>query len=85
MTRTVNIEVYCDTPEGDREVFAVVSEHRSDLPKPFNAQVQAWAQAEFDQLSVGERVPQAGELEYEPNGAIVEIRRYESSTDVKSQ
>lgn len=80
MTRTVNIEVYCDTPEGDREVFAVVSEHRPDLPKPFDAQVQAWAQAEFAELTVGQSISDAGELEYEPNGDIVEIRKHEEAS-----
>jgi hypothetical protein len=72
--RTVNIEVYCDRPEGEREVFAVVSDHRPDLPKPFDDTVQEWAREHFDHLGVGDSVTEAGTLAYEPNGEIVDIR-----------
>ena len=74
MTRSVNIEVYCDKPEGEREVFGVVSEHRPDLPKPFDEPVQQWVREHFDHLEVGDEVLEAGELIYEPNGEIVEIQ-----------
>jgi hypothetical protein len=72
--RTVNIEVYCDRPEGEREVFAVASDHRPDLPKPFNNTVQQWARMHFDYLEVGDTVREALTLVYEPNGEIVEIQ-----------
>lgn len=74
MTRTVNIEVYCDSREGERDVFAVASEHRADLPKPFDAQLQEWAKEHFSHLDIGDQIPEAGELIYEPSGDIVEIR-----------
>lgn len=67
MTKTVNIEVYCD----DGEVFGVASEHRSDLPKPFDEQLQEWVQSTFDELEVGEELSEAGEMVYNPNGDIV--------------
>lgn len=74
MTRSVNIEVYCDqTPDRGAEVFAVVSEHRSDLPKPFDERVQQWAKEHFHGLSVGDGVPNAGTMIYEPHGEIVNI------------
>lgn len=72
--RTVNIEVYCDRPEGEREVFAVVSDHRSDLPKPLDEPVQAWARKHFEHLKVGESISEAGTLVYEPNSEIIEIQ-----------
>lgn len=75
MTETVDIEVYCDETDGEREVFAVASEHRPDLPKPFDSQLQEWVQKNFDNLEVGDSLPEAAEMEYEPNGDIVEFRR----------
>lgn len=75
MTKTVNVEVYCDTEDGEKEVFAVASEHRPDLPKPFNEQLQKWAKESFDTLEVGDSIPEAGEMVYEPNGEIIEIKK----------
>jgi hypothetical protein len=77
MTKTVNIEVTCDSDgEGGVETFGVVSEHRSDLPKPFNSQLQEWVQANFEgDLEEGETLWEAGEMEYEPNGSIVDFRK----------
>jgi hypothetical protein len=75
MVRSVNIEVYCDTSEGEREVFAVISDHRPDLPKPFDEEVQRWAVEQFPDLGGGDEIPEAGELIYEPDGNIVEIKR----------
>lgn len=76
MTRTVNIEVYCDnTPEGGVEVFGVASEHRPDLPNPFDEPLQEWVREEFAHLEVGDALEEAGEMEYEPDGEIVEFRR----------
>jgi hypothetical protein len=76
MPRTVNIEVYCDfTPEGSTGVFAVASEHRPDLPKPFNAPMQEWARATFADLEVGGALEAAGDMEYEPNGGVIGFRR----------
>lgn len=72
---SVNIEVYAETSGGEREVFAVVSEHRPDLPKPFDAQLQEWARSEFDELEPGDSTPEAGVLCYEPHGDIVEMRK----------
>lgn len=75
MTETVNIEVYCDITDGEREVFGVASEHRPDLPKPFDSTLQEWVQENFDHLDVGESRPEAGEMEFEPDGDIVEFRK----------
>lgn len=78
MTRTVNIEVYCDnSPEGGKDVFGVASEHRPDLPKPFDEPMQKWVNENFNHLDVGESIESAGELVYEPNGEIVEFRMKE--------
>lgn len=77
MSRTVNIEVTCDSDgEGGVETFGVASEHRPDLPKPFNEQLQDWVQEQFEgQLENGETLPNAGEMEYDPHGQIIEFRR----------
>jgi hypothetical protein len=75
MTRTVNIEVYCDTTDGEKDVFGVASEHRTDLPKPFNSQLQEWVSEQFAHVGPGEIIEEAGELEYEPYGEIVEFRK----------
>jgi hypothetical protein len=76
MTRSVNIEVYCDTtPDGDCEVFAVATEHRTDLPKPFDDQLQRWARQDFSDLENGDSIINAGSLMYEPNNKIVRIER----------
>lgn len=72
-TRIVDIEVYCDNTGGERDLFAVASDHRPDLPKPFNAQLQEWAQKEYSHLEIGDSIEQAGEMEYEPHGDIVEF------------
>ena len=73
MTRTVNIEVYCDTTDG--EVFGVASQHRPDLPKPFDASLQEWVEEAFDSLGPGEGIEEAGVMEYEPNSEIIEFRQ----------
>jgi len=79
MTKTVNIEVYCDNAEdGGQEVFAVLSEHRPDLPKPFDQELQEWASENFKNLEVGDAISEAGEFVYEPNGEIVEMRKKDS-------
>ncbi|WP_336336885.1 hypothetical protein [Haloarcula brevis] len=77
MTRTVNIEVTCDSDgDGGIETFGVASEHRPDLPKPFDAQLQVWVLESFEgELDKGETISEAGEMEYEPNGEIIEFRR----------
>ena len=74
MTRTVNIEVYCDKTEGERDLFGVYSEHRPDFPDQFDTKLQAWVRDNFDHLTVGESIEEAGELEYETDGAVVEFR-----------
>lgn len=77
MTRIVNIEVICDSDgEGGIETFGVASEHRADPPKPFDAQLQEWVRENFEGgLKKGETIGEAGEMEYEPNGDIIELRR----------
>jgi hypothetical protein len=71
MTRTANIEVYRD----NEELFAVLSDHRPDLPKPIDQKLQEWAKEHFVELKEGESIKEAGELVYEPNDKIVEMRR----------
>lgn len=73
-TRTVNIEVYCESAKSGKDVFAVLTEHRSDLPKPFNEQIQEFASEAYGHLDVGDSIVNAGILEYVPNGEIVDIR-----------
>ena len=75
MTRTVNIEVYCDTTDGEPDLFGLASEHRPDLPKPFDSALQEWVQGNFTHLEAGESIQEAGEMEYEPNGEIIEFRK----------
>ena len=75
MTKTVNLEVYCDVTDEEREVFGVASEHRPDLPKPFDEPLQQWVQENFNHLEVGDSIAEAGELEYVPSGEIVEFRK----------
>ena len=67
MSETVNIEVYCE----DGEVFGVASEHRPDLPKPFDDQLQDWVQSTFTGLETGDELPEAGEMVYNPDGDII--------------
>ena len=75
MTREVNIEVYCDSgPNGGKDIFAVVSDHRPDLPKPFDAPLQEWARENFSNLEKGESVEEAGKLIYRPDEEIVEYK-----------
>lgn len=79
MTETVNIEVYCDIEEGEEVVFGVASEHRPDLPKPFNDALQEWVTETFGgKLDPGEGIERAGEIEYEPDGEIIEFRQIAS-------
>lgn len=74
MSRTVNIEVYCDTTNGEKDLFGVLTEHRPDLPKPVDAPLQEWVSENFQDLEPGESLGEAGVLEYEPNGEIIEFR-----------
>lgn len=67
MSESVNIEVYCE--EGD--VFGVASEHRPDLPKPFDEQLQNWVQSTFTDLEAGDKLPEGGDMVYNPNGDII--------------
>jgi hypothetical protein len=67
MSKSVNIEVYCD----DGETYGVASEHRPDLPKPFDEQLQEWVQSTFNNLEAGDELPNAGEMVYNPNGDII--------------
>jgi len=79
MTKTVNIEIYCDNAEdGEKDVFAVLSEHRPDLPKPFDQELQNWASENFNNLEIGDSIFEAGEFVYEPNDEIVEMRKKDS-------
>jgi len=77
MSRTVSIEVVCDSDgDGGTETFGVVSDHRPDLPRPFNERLQSWVELSFEgQLEQGEAIKNAGEMEYEPNGEIIQIRK----------
>jgi hypothetical protein len=75
MTKTVNIEVYCDTTDGKRDLFGVVSDHRFDLPQSFDGPLQAWVHENFNHIEEGDSITEAGELEYEPNGEIVAFRK----------
>lgn len=75
MTRTVNVEVYCDTgANGEKDIFAVAGEHRPDLPKSIDGPLQEWAKANFEHLEKGDSLKEAGKLVYKPNGEIVEIK-----------
>lgn len=77
MTRTVNIEVTCDSDgEGGIETFGVASEHRPDLPKPFDEPLQEWVHETFEgELQKGETITEAAEMEYEPNDEIIGFRK----------
>ncbi|RLM37212.1 MULTISPECIES: hypothetical protein [unclassified Haloarcula] len=80
MSRTVNIEVYCDVGHSDEpEVFGVASEHRADLPKPFDAPLQEWVRENFSGIEKGDSIPEAGVMEYEPDGEIIEFRKTANS------
>jgi hypothetical protein len=70
MLRTVSINVYCEA----NGIFATLMEHRPDLPKPFDTQLQDWAQTNFNGCKEGEVIKDAGVFIYEPGGEIVEIR-----------
>lgn len=76
MTRTVNVEVYCEMENGEKDIFAVVSDHRPDLPRPFDEQLQSWAQSEYSHLQPSESLTQAAEMVYEPDGYVVRFREY---------
>lgn len=75
--RTVNIDVTCDADgEGGIETFGVATEHRLDLPKPFNERLQQWVQEKFEgEVENGETIESAAEMEYVPNEEIIEFRR----------
>lgn len=71
MSKSVNIEVYCDIEDGEKVVFGVASEHRPDLPKPFDEQLQNWVQDTFGYLEIGDKLSEAGEMVYIPNDDII--------------
>jgi len=71
MSKSVNIEVYCDIEDGEKVVFGVASEHRPDLPKPFDEQLQNWVQDTFGYLEIGDELSEAGEMVYIPNDDII--------------
>ncbi len=72
-TKTANIEVYCDTTDGKRDLFGIVTDSCRDLPE-FYDPLQKWVRESFDHLEEGGGLTEAGELEYEPNDEIVEFR-----------
>ena len=74
MTETVNIEVYCDNTDGERDLFGVYSEHRPNLPNPMDSPLQEWVHENFNHLEIGDSIEEAGEMEYEPNAEIIEFR-----------
>jgi hypothetical protein len=64
-TRTTNIEVFCVFEDGEIDVFAVASEHRSDLPKPFDESLQEWVTEQFGGLlKPGEFLGKTADMEY---------------------
>ncbi len=71
MNESVNIEVYCDTEDGEKVVFGVASEHRPNLPKPFNEPLQNWVRDTFGHLEVGDELLEAGEMLYVPHDNII--------------
>ena len=75
MTRSVNIEVYRDMENGRERTFGVLSEHRADLPEQFDLALQVWVVKNFRNLGLGNAVREAGEMVYEPAGAIIEFRK----------
>ena len=74
MSKRVNIEVYCEVEDGEEIVFGVASEHRSDFPKPFDEQLQNWVQQTFDDIEVGDELPDAGTMIYKPNEDIIRFQ-----------
>lgn len=74
MTETVNIEVYCDNTDGERDLFGVYSEHRPNFPDTMDTPLQEWVYENFNYLEIGDCIKEAGEMEYEPNDEIVEFR-----------
>ncbi|MDL0135968.1 hypothetical protein PNP85_05560 [Halobacterium salinarum] len=76
MTRTVNIEVYCDVdPDGGRDVFGVLTEHRTDFPNTFDTPLQEWVKKNFDHLEIGDSIEEAGEMMYEPREEIIDFEK----------
>lgn len=67
----VNIEVYPDGPEGENDVFAVLSEHKPEIPHGFDAMLQQWASEKFDPEDVEGGVENAGVMEYRPHEEII--------------
>lgn len=74
MTRTVNVEVYCDTTGGERDLFGVATYPDRDVPE-FYDQMQKWVQENFGHLEVGDNIIEAGEIEYEPYGETIKLRK----------
>lgn len=70
MAQRINIEVYYDAGE----IFATLSEHPPDLPSPFDKELQNWAEENSEDLEQGEVIEKAGELVYQPDGEITEMR-----------
>lgn len=63
-TRTVDIEVF----PGRLHPFGVAAEHRPDLPMGFDAELQNWVRATFD----NERA--SAVMEYIPETTVVDFR-----------
>jgi len=74
MSRTVTIEVFCETTEGEKDLFGLLSEHRPDLPEPFDTPLQEWVKQNFADMDPGESNKSAGVMEYEPDGEIIQFR-----------
>lgn len=75
MSMSVSIEVTCDSDgEGGLETFGVVSEHKPELPKPFNEKLQAWERGNFEgEVEHGETIHEAGKMVHELHGEIIEF------------
>lgn len=76
MTRTVNIEVYCDVgPDGGRDVFGVLTEHRPDFPDSFDTALQEWVKENFDHLEIGDSIEEAGEMTYKARKEVIDFEK----------
>jgi len=74
MSKNVNIEVYCEEYHEEKDVFGVVSEHNPDLPIPFDAPLQEWVKKTFTHLEIGDELPEAGTMIYDPYGDIIKFK-----------
>lgn len=76
MTRTVSIDVVCDIEGGEQVIFGVAQEHRPDFPERFDRPLQEWVEETFGgEFESGEVREGYAEMEYEPDGEIIEFRR----------